>query len=120
DEVGVFRRPVVLGGRDEVARRRRQLGGARAGAHLDAGGAQRGDQTGQQTRRHVFVNQQRLSRVAGRGVLRLRVQHDGDGFAQVGGAVNVDVADALAVTEDGDAAVACDVADGLLRAARDG
>ena len=49
DEVGVFRRPVVRGGWQEIVRRDKRRS-ARASAHFDSGGAQTREQFGQEDR----------------------------------------------------------------------
>ena len=59
----------------------------------------------QELARNRFVNQQRFGGVANRRTLHLRVVGHGDCFLQVGGAIHVDVADAFAVPENGNAAV---------------
>ena len=68
-------------------------------AHRAAGVEQHGDQRLEVGRRHRAVDQQRLRRAADAGAPHLGVQHHLLRGLQVGGLVDIDVADALQVRE---------------------
>ncbi len=60
------------------------------------------------------MHEEHLGRVAGRGVLRLAVDRQGRGHRGLGVLVEVEVADAVGVAEDGDAALGLDARDEFL------
>ena len=64
------------------------------------------------------MHEEDFGRVAGRGVLGLAVDGDGGGHRGLGVLVEVDVADAVGVAEDGDAALGLDARDEFLGAPR--
>ena len=88
-------------------------------AHLDALGLERGNDGRQQLGGGGALDEQRLDRVAGGGVLDLGVDAHAHGQVHVGGLVHVDVADAVGVAHHGNAGVVHDVAHEGVGAARD-
>lgn len=69
--------------------------------------------------KRVNVHQQRLSRVAGGGVLSLAVDHYRDGLFDIRTRVNVYVAYAICVPQHRDASCGLDAAHELIGPARD-
>ncbi len=88
--------PVVVGRRHHA-----RIGGAGrvVAAHLAAGVDQHGDQRLQVASREPAVDEQRLGRAADAGAAHLGVQHDLFCHREVGGRVDVDVADAFQMRE---------------------
>ena len=75
-------------GRDHVVGERHHIGGS---VDRHAGVAKRIERDGKEGTGDVAVHQQRLDGIADAGSLGFRVQQHGDGFADVGGGVHVDV-----------------------------
>jgi len=116
DEVQVLGVPVRVGGGFQVG----DEGAARrVAAELAAARAERGGDPGQELRRDRLVHEQVLDRVAHARPLHLRVQTDALRHGEIGGGVDVEVADAFEVLHYGDAALFHDHVLQGLAAARD-
>ena len=85
----------AAGTRDELAR-------PRTAAELDPGGAEARGDGGQERRRGVRVDEERLERVADARALGLRVDRDLGRHVEIGAGVDVDVAEPLVVLENRD------------------
>ena len=92
---------------------------ARVAAHLDALGREHRADARQERRRLRGVHQQRLGGVAGAVLLRLGVVGDAHRQLEVDALVDVGVAVAVQVLDDGHAGLARDALDQALAAARD-
>lgn len=84
-------------------------------ALLDKSGSDAGEDSGE----GVILDEQSLDGVAGGGIAGLGVDDRGDGLLLVGRAGQVDVAQAVSVSEDGDLGGLLDVADQVVGASGD-
>ena len=104
DQVAVLAAPVdVAGGMDHTKSHR-----CRIASQLDSGRAKGFDGGRQERRRNRLVHQQGLDGVAGRRVLGLAVDCHPQGLLEVGGGVDVQMADAIGVAQHRDAGVVLD------------
>jgi len=115
DVVQVLRRPVLVIGRLDLDDR----AGLLAAFEMAALGFQLGTDAGQELGGDRGIDQQRLGGVANRDVLTLRIDGDVDRHVQVRLAIDVDVADPVGVTQDGDIRIVHDIAHELVGAAWD-
>src|SRR4029077_9360977 len=104
-QIAIFSVPVFFGGGNDLLLRE-QFGGAKAAAHLDSGRLQRGHQRRKKFFGDRLVHQDLLNRIAGSRILNFGVDDNCLGHAQVGGGINIDMANAAAVAEHGNTAVA--------------
>ncbi len=116
DEVEVFRAPVLLG---------REFGAGPVlydrgiAADLDTVGTEQVGERGAEDLRDVRVDEHGLDGVADAGFLALAIDDDVRRHVEVAALVDVDVADAVVVLDDGHAGHADDALDEALAAARD-
>src|SRR5690606_38025126 len=113
----VFGAPIFFCGNQHLCTQ--QLAGARTAAQLHTLVTVDGSQRRQHAWRDVSVYQQRLHGIAGRVALGLGVVGDTDGLVQIGGHVDVDMADAIQVLDHRHGGIAADALDQALAAARD-
>ena len=113
-QVGILRAPVRLRCGDRNAQ---GLGGLVA-AQFDTGGAEGRHGCGQEGLRNRAMQQQGFDRVAGRRVLGFGIDGDRQGLVQVGGAIHIEVADAIGVAQHRNAGVVLDEAHQLIGAPR--
>ena len=112
----VFGIPVFFGGRLNVGQDGQ---GARAAAQLNVAGGVFLRQYGQDFGGSALVDEQGFHGVAGAVARGFGVEGDIDGFVGVGGAVDIDVADAVEVFDDGYAGFGGDAGNQRFAAARD-
>ena len=112
----VFGVPVFFGGRLNVGQDGQ---GTRAAAQLDVAGGVFLRQYGQDFGGAALVDEQGFHGVAGAVARGFGVEGDVDGLFGVGGAVDIDVADAVEVFDDGHAGFCGDAGNQRLAAARD-
>lgn len=115
DEVEIFCGP-VLGGREGFAE---EAGGFGFAEEADALSAEGGGEAGEEGGGDGAVDEEGFGGVAGAGALGFGVEGDGFGEGGVGFFVDVDVADAVEVFEDGHAGVGDDGFDEAVAAAGD-
>src|SRR5690606_21927679 len=108
--------PVLLGGLKHIGAQQRP--GGRAAAQLHVLGAVDVGQRRQHALGDAGVHQQGFHGVAGRVALGLGVVGDANGLVEVGGDIDVDVADAVQVLDDRHTGVTADALDQALAAAR--
>ena len=115
-QVQIFGVPISL---DGLLHRRHDFACFFVASKLHAGVDKPLRHFGQEFARDGLVHQQRLSRVANGGALTLGVNDDAPGHGQVGLAVDVHVAVARVMLDDGDGGRFHDGADKLFSAAGD-
>ncbi len=102
DEVEVFCAPVVFGGREGVGE---NLKGVGASAELDALLAESRGEARQEGGGDGAIDEEGFDGVADAGALAFGVDGEGLGHVGIGVVVDVEVADAIVVFDDGDASV---------------